>query len=508
MSAYDDGMTAPLRAAAYVQAQGDMGRARGEQTRQRSLAAQYYSGGVDPAQTGRFLGDVAQAGGDPQAFQREAFARAGQHAAMLVNAPDAMKPQAYAQLAREMHGLGFQVPLQYDPQALPMIARFAQQHGPAGAVPASLQEFGAMTAGMTPDDVDKARRINLGLEPRALAPQVIDTGNGYYGVDRRNLNASPVVVRNSEQPAPASRQAAGPQRTQVNLTDEALAQLAATPPEERAIALQAILTGGAYHAGPDGQPAPDLSPDLRGPQLRSAPKPAEQERLRLAQEASQRAAEASARADEAAARASKGNVPAGYRFKPGTDELERIPGAPQAIGKPLSAPVVAKLTKQAATADNTLDLLGNFRDDYAGNTLTGAAENVAGQLGLPGATPGQADWWQRYDRQKNQVRNELFGSALTPSEQAAFERADIRPSMAPDRIRANLRMQESIIRKGLARQASVWKAQGFNSDAIDAAISSSVATGYTVGQIIDHGGKKYRVTDVSDPNDPDLEEVR
>ncbi|MDQ3040587.1 MAG: hypothetical protein M3R16_12450, partial [Pseudomonadota bacterium] len=162
-----------------------------------------------------------------------------------------------------------------------------------------------------------------------------------------------------------------------------------------------------------------------------------------------------------------------YRDKDGIVKTTYTPPASQQNGgKALPANVVTKLTKQAGIYDNTETLLGSFNNKYAGNTVGGSAENLIGQLGgerIGLATPGQADWWQQYDRQKNEVRNALFGSALTPSEQAAFERADIRPNMAPDKIRANLRMQSKIVSAGLARQSKVWKAQGYNTEAIDAA---------------------------------------
>lgn len=141
-------------------------------------------------------------------------------------------------------------------------------------------------------------------------------------------------------------------------------------------------------------------------------------------------------------------------------------------GKALPGNVVEKLSTQAEIASNTRSLLGSFNDQYAGNLVAGTAENVIGQLGgerFGLSTPGQADWWQQYDRQKNAVRNELFGSALTPGEQAAFERADIRPNMDPKRVRANLAQQAKIVEQGLARRAKVWTSQGYNADAVQAA---------------------------------------
>lgn len=140
----------------------------------------------------------------------------------------------------------------------------------------------------------------------------------------------------------------------------------------------------------------------------------------------------------------------------------------------LPGPALEKLSRQADIGTNLADMAGSFSDKYAGNTITGGLETLAGRIGgerIGVADEGQADWWQAYDRQKNEVRNALFGSALTPSEQQAFEKADINPRMDPKRIRANLATQDKIVRAGLARRAAAWKAQGFDPGAIEAATS-------------------------------------
>ena len=84
-------------------------------------------------------------------------------------------------------------------------------------------------------------------------------------------------------------------------------------------------------------------------------------------------------------------------------------------------------------------------------------------------TQDAATWWQGYDRYKNVVRNDLFGSALTPTEQAAFEKADVNPSMNPEAITKNLAVQHDIARKGIARKASALTTQGYSSDVISKA---------------------------------------
>lgn len=186
--------------------------------------------------------------------------------------------------------------------------------------------------------------------------------------------------------------------------------------------------------------------------------------LRQQQLAQQQAyqAQANARAERADQRAA--------------DAAKRAAEAAQAkgaVGKPLTTSTIDKLTKDSARLDNLTELSSGFRDEFAGNVVGGSVENFIGRNApsalTPQATQDQASWWQRYDRIKNEVRNELFGASLTAGEKAAFEAADITPNNTPDLIRKNLRTQEEIIRKGLERRAKTWAAQGYNRDAIEQA---------------------------------------
>ena len=80
-----------------------------------------------------------------------------------------------------------------------------------------------------------------------------------------------------------------------------------------------------------------------------------------------------------------------------------------------------------------------------------------------------ASWWQGYDRYKNVVRNELFGSALTAPEKAAFEQADINPRMDPAQIQKNLATQKRIAENGLRRKADAMIQSGYNPDVVSKA---------------------------------------
>lgn len=181
-----------------------------------------------------------------------------------------------------------------------------------------------------------------------------------------------------------------------------------------------------------------------------------------------------------------GRVPPGFRAVPGGG-LQPIPGGPEDPdylrnraaatdkGRPMSITDITKLTEEGQKYGDLTRFLETFKPEYAGymSGAVGNAANIAGRV-LPKSIVGEdvaagSSWWQGYDRYKNVVRNDLFGTALTASEQAAFDRADILPSMQPDQIKKNLAMQKAIVENGLKRKASAMVQAGYDPRAIGAA---------------------------------------
>lgn len=182
-------------------------------------------------------------------------------------------------------------------------------------------------------------------------------------------------------------------------------------------------------------------------------------------------------------------VPAGFRQAPdGT--LQHIPGGPadpkyihetteaKDKGKQFNAGEITKLSEEGGKYTNLANFNSTFQDRFAGYKLPGVG-NAAMTVGrfVPGAVsmmPGMneadirdgAQWWQGYDRYKNVVRNDLFGSALTATEQAAFERADIGPGMDPAQIRSNLTTQQNILKDAMKRKAGALIAGGYQAEPI------------------------------------------
>lgn len=143
--------------------------------------------------------------------------------------------------------------------------------------------------------------------------------------------------------------------------------------------------------------------------------------------------------------------------------------------RPLPSQQQKFLGDKGAVFNQLGGLTDSFKDGYGGSGVkqVGELENwVARQFNI-GNTEA-ADWWGQYQRYANAVRHEFFGSALTATEQAQWEKADVNPGMAPERIKANIKAQHAIVAGALKRRAASLLAQGFNKDAIEAELGTSV----------------------------------
>lgn len=145
-------------------------------------------------------------------------------------------------------------------------------------------------------------------------------------------------------------------------------------------------------------------------------------------------------------------------------------------GKELDFGDITKLSEEGGKFSNVTSLAQTFQPDYAGwgSSAVGNAANFAARnMGF--GNQDAAAWWQSYDRHKNVVRNALFGSALTATEQAAFERSDINPGMTPDAIKRNLDIQQGILRQAMQRRASALVASGYNPAAVSRAYGADLS---------------------------------
>lgn len=87
---------------------------------------------------------------------------------LLTAAPEAHRPGIYQQMMPSLQRLGLsQLPPQYDESVASAAKAIVSAYANAdGTTPAGLREFQGMTTGLDPEDVERARRIALGLDPR------------------------------------------------------------------------------------------------------------------------------------------------------------------------------------------------------------------------------------------------------------------------------------------------------------------------------------------------------
>lgn len=180
----------------YMQGQADAGRQQGKQSRLAQLASQAYAApqaqrsqlvqqaiGVDP-QSG-FALDKSLQGGDDERMQR-----VGQMAGMLVNLPPEARAQAYPGIVQQLHsiGLGDGLPDQWDDSLLPYAQQLAGISGAGNGVQSTYIDAQGNRVAIMRDGSTQV------LGQNAPQNQIIDTGNGFYGVNKGTLQAAPVMI--------------------------------------------------------------------------------------------------------------------------------------------------------------------------------------------------------------------------------------------------------------------------------------------------------------------------
>lgn len=137
---------------------------------------------------------------------------------------------------------------------------------------------------------------------------------------------------------------------------------------------------------------------------------------------------------------------------------------------------LGKLRAEGSTFATVRRLGETFRDAYSmpGGIVAGDVRNWIGRTLPEGATTPvareAAQWWQDYKRNSELLeRHELFGAALTGTEQAQWRQADINPNMEPGAIRRNLETRKTILEGGLRRYANALIQAGYDPAPIAAA---------------------------------------
>jgi hypothetical protein len=141
----------------------------------------------------------------------------------------------------------------------------------------------------------------------------------------------------------------------------------------------------------------------------------------------------------------------------------------------LSYKETADISEVSGKVEDFVGLIDNFEEGYGGYGLEfyGDAVNwIAKRTG--GDKTKQAIWWQKHDRLKNQVRHELFGSALTNTEKTAFDKITVNPALHADVIKANLAEQLTIAKRAAIKIVQAESAKGVPDAQLRAAVGDFV----------------------------------
>lgn len=305
-----------LELAGYVQKQGDLGRQRGEQSRLASLASQAYT--APRADRQGLLGQMAQTSPDAAVAQQKLFrqgdsdrmADLSRKAKVFVGMAESGNAQAvaslYPQIAQEARELGLgDIPMEYNDTFLPGLKKFASILDDGQASEVGVQSTYVDSQGNRVAILRDGSTRTLGQN--APNNQIIDTGNGFYGVNKSSLSAAPVMVGGQPQQAPQGVPSATfvaedgsliPTQ-QFSASDGSAARFDSGVPQyvRDQILAQPTSFGGAPDRSTAMLPPTNRSPQQfgGGQQLRSAPK--------------------------------EGAAPAGYR-RTADGNLEFIPGGP------------------------------------------------------------------------------------------------------------------------------------------------------------------------------------
>lgn len=196
---------------------GQQIKAQRDQQQLNRLAQLSYSAPQDQQQA--LLGQIAAISPRAAQQQEQAFASADERrnttmvnmAKLLTSAPEQARPALWQRFIPTLSQFGLSdLPSEYNAQTAPVINQAAQSlvqayGGASSQTPTDVRSFQMMTQGLSPEDVERARRINLGLagressaaigyqkvkgpdgverlvavDPRQIGAQVVGDGTGY-----------------------------------------------------------------------------------------------------------------------------------------------------------------------------------------------------------------------------------------------------------------------------------------------------------------------------------------
>ena len=195
-------------------------------------------------------------------------------------------------------------------------------------------------------------------------------------------------------------------------------------------------------------------------------------------------------------------------------------------GKPLPAKEVSAVEGLSSLSDSLKKLEQDFKPEFASMGLLGfgAEAQLEATRRLGGKKAQEAiSWWSRYNRLQAPNRHALFGATLTGNELKNFQSFTAKPSDSAETVKTMLRDQADYSDATARQKAMQYESAGYRVPQLrqvnfeqtygggnQAPTTQGQPSGgtYQIDQIITKGNKKYRITGLSDPNDPDVEEVK
>jgi hypothetical protein len=462
MSAFRDGMAGVLGLHGYVQ----QGFRDGEERKQRNTLAQltgdYYAA---PSQNG--LAAIARAGGDPSQsanygmkMEDREQAEIGQMAAVLANADPARRPEIYAQMQGRIQPFaqkrGLPLPSVWNESILPEVQQIAQLWGggPQSQMPAEVR-----TALFFKQHPELAAAEAERYKNRPFYDS--NTGQLIYPKPPGGGGSGGGMPQGRELPA--------------QLASTAQFMLEQGVPEAKIDAWLSQQTGQPFQAAPAGPTVVQAGPS------------------------------AGARAyDSASAKARAEYDGDRQRAQFDVQQSAAVESAKSAAGVEGEATGKARvnLPNAMAQAQDMLSVIQKAKTHPGLKTATGLAGTIDPRNRVPGtdATNFIALSDQIKGKAFLEAYNSLRGSgAITEQEGQAATNAIARLNRAQstEAYLVAIGELEQITQRGVDRMRA----------RAGAATPRDGGGKYRVGQIIEHGGKKYRVTG-GDMNDPDVEEVQ
>jgi len=195
-------------------------------------------------------------------------------------------------------------------------------------------------------------------------------------------------------------------------------------------------------------------------------------------------------------------------------------------GKPLPAKEVSAVEGLSSLSDSLKKLEQDFKPEFASMGLLGfgAEAQLEATRRLGGKKAQEAiSWWSRYNRLQAPNRHALFGATLTGNELKNFQSFTAKPSDSAETVKTMLRDQADYSDATARQKAMQYESAGYRVPQLRQVNFEQTYGGgnqaptiqgqpsggtYQINQIITKGNKKYRITGLSDPNDPDVEEVK